>query len=216
MLSFARFLLTVGFIWAIAALIVEVLVAWGGGRSEYATAGGSRLKGTRHSFTGAVRLGIKEAFRTRPLPLVMTALFHVGILVALLNAFISIVFPNVGKAVLFVFGFFVVIGLPGGVYLFIRRLLSGKLREISSPENYIAIAASTILLLLTLIYAGRPDATATFFLQFYAALFLIYLPLGSLRHAAFAVVARRNTGRRLGFRGSYPPPKIEDSHVSGK
>ena len=39
----------------------------------------------------------------------------------------------------------------------------------------------------------------------YTGLLLVYLPLGKLRHAVFFFVARGDYGRRLGFRGVYPP-----------
>ena len=34
-----------------------------------------------------------------------------------------------------------------------------------------------------------------------------YLPLGKLRHVLFCPVARLDLGRRLGYRGTYPPPR---------
>jgi hypothetical protein len=41
----------------------------------------------------------------------------------------------------------------------------------------------------------------------YAGVLFLYFPLGKLRHAVFFFVARADYGRRLGYRGVYPPAR---------
>jgi len=87
----------------------------------------------------------------------------------------------------------------------VRRTLSTDLRAMSAPDDYVAITVTCGLLALAALMGGDRDHQLT--LLIYAGLFFVYFPLGKLRHAVFFFVARGNYGRRLGYRGVYPPPR---------
>jgi hypothetical protein len=113
------------------------------------------------------------------------------------------VWPAAGVKVLGLGRPVIVLSLLAGVSLFIRRLSARNLRVMNVPDDYIAILASCGLLALAsipTIVVGHGAA-----LMIYTGLLLVYLPLGKLRHAVFFFVARGDYGRRLGFRGVYPP-----------
>jgi nitrate reductase gamma subunit len=95
------------------------------------------------------------------------------------------------------------LALLAGLYLLVQRLLSPTLRAMSAPDDYLAILASCGLLALASLRRIGPDDEILLLL--YAFLLLIYVPLGKLRHVVFFFVARADYGRRLGYRGVYPP-----------
>jgi hypothetical protein len=93
--------------------------------------------------------------------------------------------------------------LLAGLYLLLRRTTSPTLRAMNTPDDYIATLASCGLLALAIL--DSVSAHGHVVLLVYSALLLIYLPLGKLRHAVFFFIARGDYGRRLGYRGVYPP-----------
>ena len=97
------------------------------------------------------------------------------------------------------------LGLLSALYLFCRRFTSENLRVMSSPDDYVASLATCGLLVITGITCMGFDNVV--FCLIYSALFFFYLPFGKLRHAVFFFAARDDLGRRLGYRGVYPPAK---------
>ena len=98
--------------------------------------------------------------------------------------------------------------MAAGIWLLVRRVSSKPLRAISVPDDYIAIMATCGLLALAVIFA-LASRNPTPLLAYTSVLF-VYLPLGKLRHAVFFFVARADYGRRLGYRGVYPPAQTPE------
>jgi hypothetical protein len=190
-------------LWASVALAAQVLRAHGGGRQEHSRRAGSPARGLIYNFTVAMSPGHKESVSRHPIKFVVGILMHVGVAVSLVCVFLLLVWPEGGYRLLALVRPLTGSALLAGVYLLVQRIFSPTLRAMSAPDDYLAIVASCgFLALAALRPIGPGDETA--FLV-YATLLLIYLPLGKLRHVVFFFVARADYGRRLGYRGVYPP-----------
>jgi hypothetical protein len=98
-------------------------------------------------------------------------------------------------------------GIPACAALLVRRAALRELRFLSVPDDYVSnLAVAAFLAATAAFLAGAIGAGA---LQIAAALLLLYLPLGKLRHALFFWLARGDLAWRLGLRGVYPPPAAE-------
>ena len=188
--------------------------ARGGGRRDYSRPRGRPASGALYFLTVAMLPGHKESVRHHPLEFGIGVLMHAGLLLALLALTALALAPRAGAGALTLLAPLFLVSLACGLVLFVRRCASPTLRFMSAPDDFIAILASCALLAAGaaagMQAAWRPAALL------YAALLLVYLPLGKLRHAAFFFSARTDYGRRLGWRGVYPPePSCPQSAVGG-
>ena len=190
-------------LWATSALTLQVLRARAGGRREHSRRAGSPARGLVYNFTVAMTPAHKEAVSRHPVKFGLGVLMHAGVGVSLLCVGLLVVWPDGGYRLLALARPLAGLALLAGLYLLVQRMLSPTLRAMSAPDDYLAILASCgLLALASLRPIGPGDET---WLLLYATLVLIYLPLGKLRHAVFFFVARADFGRRLGYRGVYPP-----------
>ena len=197
-----RILAALTLLWAAAALCAQVLLVYRGGRRDYSLRAGSPARGLIHNFTSAMLPGHKESVRLHPAEFAAGIALHLGVFAALAEVLVLLANGAVPER----FGGLRVIaavGLPAGIALLVRRVRSPLLRRLSAPDDYVAVLATVGLLgFATLPFPG-PNSPA--WLLGYAVPFFLYLPLGKLRHAVFFFVARAELGRRLGYRGVYPP-----------
>jgi len=185
-------------LWAVLALLYQVVLARGGGRTDYSVRAGHSGRGVLYAFTTAMLPTHKESVRHHPGKFAVGLLLHVGVLAALLE----IVLLVAGVAVGWPWGVLALLALPAGIYLAVRRRVSPVLRAMNAPDDYVAIVAVCALLVMAALSAFGIVAPAV--LLGYAVPFLVYLPLGKLRHVIFFFVARADLGRRLGYRGTLP------------
>jgi hypothetical protein len=198
---------TVSILWAVIALAAQVLSSSRGNPRDHGRRAGSPLRGVLYNFTVAMTPAHKESVRSHPAEFGIGVVLHAGALLALLMVVLSVVRPGTGVEIAaFLRPLFVVSMLAGGV-LFVRRLRSANLRAMSAPDDYVAILATCGLLVFAAIGADGSSERIAFLI--YAGLFLLYFPLGKLRHAVFFFVARGDVGRRLGYRGVYPAARAE-------
>jgi len=201
-------------VWAVVALIWQVLAARGGGRREYSLPAGAPLLGIAFNFTYAMLPTHKESARLHPFKFAVGMLLHAGILAALSVVVLAVAWPTAARAAAPWLVPLLALALPAGLYLLVRRALDPTLRAMTSFDDFLAITAVIALLVLTGLFGGgllRPTVVIAFAIPFFA-----YLPLGKLRHAMFFFVARADYGRRLGHRGVFPgaaPPRLEKSHA---
>ena len=192
--------LLVAVTWAIVGLAAQVLIARGGGRREFSRPAGRGVSGVLYNFTVAMLPGHKESTRLHPAEFVAGILLHLGVLGALVM--VGVLAAGATSAVLVWLRMLAGLGAAAAIALLLRRLCSPLMRALSTPDDYLAVLATCGLLVLAALAAGNV-------LLAYTALFLVYLPLGKLRHAVFFFVARADYGRRLGYRGVYPPARVE-------
>ena len=195
-----------GLLWAVAALVVQVASAWGGGRKDYSRRSGSPGRGLLYSFTAAMTPAHKETIRLHPVKFGIGLMMHVGVVLVLIASVVAMLGPEGGWVLLRWLRPVSAIALLAGLYLLVRRARSPVLRAISVPDDYLAVAASCGLLAAACLPLGTDGYQAVFLA--YVGLLLGYLPLGKLRHAVFFFIARGDYGRRLGYRGVYPPAPV--------
>lgn len=204
MLAVVRVLVLLSMLWAALALVVQVLVARGGGRRDFSKRAGRPAGGMAYNFTVAMMPAHKETVKLHPAKFAVGVVMHIGVIVALAGVVLLVVWPTVGCDVIAFARPLTGLSLLAGIYLFVRRIFSQDLRAMSVPDDYVAILATCGLLALAALYPVDVRSQTVFLI--YAGLLLLYLPLGKLRHAVFFFVARGEYGRRLGHRGVYPPP----------
>lgn len=200
---FPRLLLGLCLLWTLLALAWQVYRAWGGGRRDFSAARGHPASGVFYNFTKAMLPANKESVRNHPGKFVIGMVLHLGALASLLTALLLALDPTIGMKLLAPVRWLALLGLAAGAALLIRRPRDPNLRTMSSPDDYLASAATCGLLVFTALAPLYETGAAVLLL--YTSALLIYLPLGKLRHAVFFFAARTNLGRRLGCRGVYPP-----------
>jgi len=203
-LGIARTLAALGCLWVIGASVTQLAGAWGGGRKDHSQPQGAPRRGVLYNLTAAMLPTHKETVRHHLIEFAAGMMLHAGVLMVLLGAVLAVIDPDVGTAVLHISRPIAGLSLLIGVILLARRIFSWTLRSMSSIDDYLAILAVIGLLLLATGFGGG-DGNLTGLLL-YTALLLAYLPLGKLRHAVFFFAVRIDLGRRLGHRGTYPPP----------
>lgn len=160
-----------------------------------------------YNLTIAMRPAHKETARFHPLKFCIGFIMHIGVIISLAGVLLLAIHPPTAYALLTSCQPVIVVGLLSGIYLFVRRIFSKQLRSMSNPDDYLAILATFGLLASALIWqVGSENVILSLG---YSVLFFIYLPLGKLRHAAFFFATRIDVGRRLGYRGVYPPAPVE-------
>ena len=190
-------------LWCLAALTAQVWAARGGGRRDFSRPQGNPARGVLYNFTYAMLPWNKETARLHPGKLAVGVLLHVGVFWALARVALLTLGHEAGRTALAGGWPLGAAGLVAGLYLLVRRAAAPELRAMSAPDDYLAAGATCGLLAV----AGGASLgpTGETVLLWYTGALLAYLPLGKLRHAVFFFVARADYGRRLGYRGVYPP-----------
>jgi len=202
-LPLVKALLAISMVWAAAALAAQVLAARGRGRRDYSRPTGDPRRGIIYNFTTAMLPGHKETIRLHPVEFGIGLLMHLGVICSLLAAIVLLVHGDSGIRFASVIRPLAAAALVSGAVLSIRRAVSAKLRALSVPDDYVASLATCGLLAMAAFL--QLDARGQMLFMLYTALLFVYMPLGKLRHVVFFFVARGDYGRRLGYRGVYPP-----------
>ncbi|HPQ39094.1 MAG TPA: hypothetical protein PLV45_01860 [bacterium] len=191
-------------IWAVVSLLIQWVIAWGGGRKDHSERSGVPQKGMIYNFTVAMLPSHKETVRLHPMKFAAGILMHTGAFIAIFSMILLLAFGKLHPVVTVPGTVILSISLIAAVFLLYRRMTDKTLQAINTPDDVCAIVSTTVYILLALLlHIGI--ISASIFL-FTSALFFLYFPLGKLRHALFFFVARGDYGRRLGYRGVYPVP----------
>jgi hypothetical protein len=201
-----RIVAAAGIIWAAALLGFQLLRAWGGGRRDYSARAGNPLRGVLYNFTAAMSPAHKETIRNHPFKFAVGLAMHVGVGVAVIKVLALLIKPDAPPWAPIPVGGLLALTAAAALFLFARRLLSPNLRAMSAFDDYLASAATLACLAVASLHEFGL-VTAGFFLLVDAAA-TFYLPLGKLRHVLFCPVSRLDLGRRMGYRGTYPPPRF--------
>ena len=189
-------------IWAIIALIAQVIIARGRGRVDYSKRAGSVLQGIIYNFTWAMLPGHKETISHHPVKFTIGVLMHVGIFITIAKVLVLLINPRIPPSGSFAIGFFLGLASVCALYLFLRRVFSRDLHSMSSPDDYISILMTFGFMVMGIVHDLSLVSSGAFLI--YAAVLFFYLPIGKLKHALFFFIARADYGARLGYRGTYP------------
>ena len=204
MLTAAQVFVLLAASWAVVALAFQVVGNWAGGRHDFSVRTGSPTRGVIYSFTAAMSPAHKESIRRHPIEFGIGMLMHLGTVVALAGLLAAAIAPTRAMPWFVTARPLLIASLLAALFLLVRRLRTPNLAIMSAADDYLAALATGGLLALATAAPIKPPATTVLFLL-YGGLLLVYLPLGKLRHLVFFFVARGNYGRRLGYRGVYPP-----------
>jgi len=209
MFAVERIIAAAGMAWAAALLVAQLLLAWGGGRRDYSARAGSPLRGVLYNFSAAMTPAHKEAISNHPFKFAVGLVMHVGVGVAIIKILVLLIKPDAPAAAPIPVGGFLALAAAAALYLFVRRVLSPNLRTMSSFDDYLASLVTLAFLAVASLHEFGLLHAGAFLPAGAAAAF--YVPLGKLRHALFCPVARLDLGRRLGYRGTYPPRRLAKS-----
>jgi len=205
-------LLWLGLVWACTVLGFQLARAWGGGRREHGRPTGSAWQGLIYNFTGAMLPAHKETAYRHVGEFALGVVLHLGVVSVAAATLLWLLWTRGGLTAFAIVRPLAAIALLAGLILQVRRMLSGTLRAVSTPDDFVANAATCLWLACAALCAG------TLAHGFYVGctfLVLLYLPLGKLRHSVFFYAARADLGRRLGRRGTYPPSRVGAERIHG-
>ncbi len=180
---------------------------------EKTPAKGSHRAGIAYSFATIAMPWSMESSSKKPYKYIEFALFHLGVLTAILISFIIPYWPQVMESTAVVFLTRTIIGLAliAGLIRIVRRIAFASMRVISSPDDYFSL----FLLEVWLFFAFWAAANNNYWMLvgFFAltAFFLIYVPFSKISHYLLWPFARYYLGKHLGHRGVYP--KISERSV---
>ena len=200
--STERIIAAVSIAWAVIALLFQLVSARRIGRKDYSVRAGSPIKGVIYNFTWAMLPSHKETMRLHPYLFAVGVLMHIGVILAIVEILLLLVYPDMIFISPIVIG--VTFGIPSlcALFLLLRRVFSVNLRSMSSIDDYLSVLITLDFLLAALAHGFGLTGSGVFMVH--AALLFFYLPFGKLRHAAFCPVARAEFGALLGYRGTYP------------
>jgi hypothetical protein len=203
--SAARILFASAWLWALAALAFQAVGALRKFRTPNAERVGDVRRALLYNFTIAMLPSHKESVALHPISFGAGALLHLAVFASLTGAFSTLFFPASFQMAGSFFGGTAVAGLLSCLFLLFRRFFEYELRTISVPDDFVASLSVAFFLGMAALASFGSLSIIAF--QFATTLLLVYLPLGKLRHAVFFFLARADLGRKLGWRGVYPPSR---------
>ena len=176
-----------------------------GRRVLLARAAGDPAAGVRYAFTKAMLPQAKESVRMHLPSYAAGMVFHLGTfvafgLVALTLARIGLPRRSCGSG-----------GSPrwpaplGGLALLAKRALTPHLRGLSTPDDFVANLLTTSFVVLAGAASLHPPLQAAWLVA--AAVLLVYVPIGKIRHCFFFFSSRAYLGAFFGYRGTFPSPR---------
>jgi nitrate reductase gamma subunit len=173
---------------------------------EFSNPSGNVTKAEIHAYTMSMVPWHKESAYKHLPTFTAGIFFHVGTFISLLVLVLSFFFQPADcpqKLLLFIcLG--LALGAACGYTLLIKRLMVGKLRKLSHPDDFLSNALTTLFQILTVSYLLLPEwFTAAYYVS--ASIFVLYIPVGKLRHVVYFVAARFHLGFFYGWRNVWPP-----------
>ena len=92
-----------------------------------------------------------------------------------------------------------------GLAILAKRVLSAKLRHLSTPDDYFSNLLVTAFQILSGLTLWKPGFLPWLILL--VGILLAYIPVGKLRHVIYFVIARFYLGVFYGKRGVWPPKR---------
>ncbi len=173
---------------------------------DYAAPAGTTGEAIRYSFTGAMSPAKKESAYLH-LPTYTAGIFyHIGTFmsISLFFLFLFDIYP--GGFIRWGFAGLLLISGTSGLIILIKRMSSKQLRTLSNPDDFISNILVTLLHFMSMLALFLPAIHPAYFIT--SSLLLLYLPLGKLKHIIYFFAARYQLGHFYGWRGVWPPKKI--------
>jgi hypothetical protein len=189
--------------WALGALAFAWLRARGFGRRVlFAPAAGDPAAGIRYAFTNAMLPQAKESVRMHLPSYAAGVVFHLGAFAAFGLLAVTLARIQVPAAIAWIGRIATLAGALGGLALLAKRSLTPHLRGLSSPDDFVANLLTTGF--ATLACAASLDPRLQTVWLVIAAVLLVYVPIGKIRHCLFFFSSRAFLGAFFGYRGTFP------------
>ena len=190
-------------LWCVSALIALYFGTKAyGKRHLYSVPAGEAAAGIRYAFLQGMAPQAKESVRMNLPSYAAGILFHSGVFVAFGLLAAHLVKFALPALALWAMAILALTGALGGLILLIKRLAMPLLRGLSCPDDYLSNALATgfgMLAGLTVFIGGLERIWLS-----EAALLLVYLPMGKIRHCLFFFPTRFHLGAFFGRRGVLP------------
>jgi nitrate reductase gamma subunit len=166
-----------------------------------------------YSYTTAMLPAQKESAYLHIPTFTAGILFHLGSFIGLI-LFVVFFFaePEIFRTylVLAILFLLLLIGLAVsamcGFGLMLKRIFSKKLRDLSTIDDYLSNFLTTFFQICTGFYLIFGGVFAPYY-YIAVSVFLLYIPVGKLRHVIYFFAARHQLGYFYGWRNSWPPRK---------
>jgi nitrate reductase gamma subunit len=175
-----------------------------GAPQDYSRSAGDVSSAISYSFTKAMNPMKKESAYLHLPTYTAGIVFHIGTFLSILLFILILSNIAIPQVLSIIASIYLLVSFSAGIGIFIKRLLSKNLKEISSPDDYISNLLVTAFQLVTIVYLFEPNAIY----YIVVSLLLLYLPLGKLKHTLYFFAARYHLGLFYGWRGTWPPKEI--------
>ena len=174
---------------------------------DYSTPAGNIAPGVRYSFTGGMNPLKKESAYLH-LPTYIAGIFyHLGTFLSIALFFLFLTGVLVPEMITLVLILFLITSFACGTGILIKRIVNKGLRDLSDPDDYISNLLVTCFQFMTgmVLITGSPGP----FYFILSGILFLWIPFGKLKHAIYFFAARYHLGFFYGWRGTWPPKKME-------
>lgn len=174
-----------------------------GGPTDLSQKRGNTGSAIFFSYTGAMSPTKKESAYLHLPTYTSGIIYHLGTFLSIILFFVNLLGIAISGPLKIIGAIFLLLSVSCGVGIFIKRVVSKKLRSLSNPDDFFANILVTLFQLLTAITLIFNNYASLYFIL--SSLLLIYLPAGKLKHAIYFFAARYHLGFFYGWRGVWPP-----------
>lgn len=167
--------------------------------AELAPIKGSPVKGVLWSFTSGMAPWAKESARIHWIAYVRGVIFHIAIFLAAAYLVAALWLPQIPEPLRLSLGLLFGIGTIAGLVGFGIRLADPIMRLLSTPDDYFALALTSLFLASAAMSTHLTDYLPVFWII--SGLTMAYAPFGKLRHFIYFFYVRVFLGLTFGRRG---------------
>jgi nitrate reductase gamma subunit len=160
---------------------------------------GSRARGIVYAFTLGMAPWEKESARKHWVAYLRGVIFHLGLFASMAAFLVSPWLPGLPLWLRAIAAIFAGAGALAGFAATVMRRLDRNERALSVPDDYFAVGLSALFVALACVALLAPAALPAFYIV--AALLLLYIPFGKIRHCIYFFYAKFFYGENIGQRG---------------
>jgi hypothetical protein len=168
-------------------------------RRDLARPRGSRGRGILYAFTLGMAPWEKESARKHWVAYLRGVIFHVGVFASIAAFLVSPWLPAIPLWLRIILAGAAFAGALAGFAATAMRRLDRNERALSVPDDYFAVGLSALFAALACVALLLPAALPAFYIV--AALLLLYIPFGKIRHCIYFFYAKFFYGENIGQRG---------------
>lgn len=208
MLWYHWFALTALFICLINCLYHLYRLIRSGRPRDHSRSSGNLPGAIKYAFTGAMSPARKESAYLHLPTYSAGILYHLGTFLSIFLFFLFLLNIEPAGLLRWIVVGYLAVSVVSGLGILIKRIVKQELRALSNPDDYISNILVTSFQFTTALALINTAFLPIYFLL--AGLLLLYLPLGKLKHTVYFFAARYHLGFFYGWRGVWPPKKINN------